>query len=313
MLFLGLLVSVAEGRWIRYASAEALAQVPLRTGATAPDAAIGGAGGRHFLWKVEAGTASAYLLGSLHFGSPELYPLPEPVTAAYAESSALVVEANIQGLRDAAAMAPLLAAGLYQDGSTLQDHLPPDLWQRLGVAADELGIPAALLAVQRPWLASFTLTALALQRAGFSEDLGLDLHFMNVANGHKPILELESVEGQFALLQNLPDGDQVDMLRQALDELEQGPAYFRSMLQAWERGDTAAMQQLMTEGLEQGATQERLYQRLVTQRNASMADRLATLLEQGGTYFVVVGAGHLVGPESVVDLLEARGYRVRRF
>ena len=54
---------------------------------------------------------------------------------------------------------------------------------------------------------------------------------------------------------------------------------------------------------------------LFGQRDQDMADKLADLLEKDDevTYFVVIGAGHLVKAGTVRDQLENKGYVVERF
>ncbi|MCX7676523.1 MAG: TraB/GumN family protein, partial [Alteraurantiacibacter sp.] len=55
-----------------------------------------------------------------------------------------------------------------------------------------------------------------------------------------------------------------------------------------------------------------LYDRLLIQRNANWVRWIERRLEQPGTVFVAVGAGHLAGPGSVQDQLQERGHVVSR-
>ena len=55
-----------------------------------------------------------------------------------------------------------------------------------------------------------------------------------------------------------------------------------------------------------------LYERLLTSRNANWAGWIENRLEQPGTVFIAVGAGHLAGAGSVQEQLEDRGLEVRR-
>jgi hypothetical protein len=43
-----------------------------------------------------------------------------------------------------------------------------------------------------------------------------------------------------------------------------------------------------------------------------MAQALGKMLAQPRTWFVVVGAGHVVGPEGLVALLEQQGHQARQ-
>jgi hypothetical protein len=55
-----------------------------------------------------------------------------------------------------------------------------------------------------------------------------------------------------------------------------------------------------------------LYRPLTEDRNRAWVEQLDDLLDDRDDYLVVVGALHLVGRNSVVDLLRQRGYTVTR-
>lgn len=286
------------------------------TGTAAPAAAPAPAatGGKHFLWRVEGKQGSAWLLGSLHFGTPALYPLPAPVTAAYEGSSALVVEADILSGKGQSALLEVAQQGSYLDGTTLRDHLQPATWNALERFTRRHQLPTELIALQRPWLAALTVLGVALRGAGFDETLGIDRHFLQQARGRKPILELESVGGQMQLFADFSEAEQEEMLRQSLAEGDEGTDYFRRLISAWRQGDTLTVERLVREDFtDDGALGEAMKERLFTARNISMSDSIQALLEKGGgPYFVVIGAGHLVGEDSVVARLRQRGYTVTR-
>lgn len=267
---------------------------------------------RHFLWRVEGDGGHAWLLGSLHYGHPDLYPLPTVIEEAFDTSGALVVEANVRDADPAEMLALLSEQGVYNDGSTLRDHLAPEAWDRLEAVLGELGLPPEIILHQRPWLASLTVTALALKRAGLDESLGIDRHFLERAGSGKPILELESVRGQIRLLQELTEADQERMLEQTLADLDAVQPYFTALADAWTRGDAEALRLLTLEQMAREPGGKALQERLFTERNAAMAGRVTELLRQGGSYFVVVGAGHLVGSNGIVARLQRQGYRVRQ-
>lgn len=275
---------------------------------SAPAAAVDQ--GKHFIWTATAGKGTLHLLGSIHFGAPEIYPLPAVITAAYDGAEALVVEANILA-SDPAQMAQLLAGkAFYRDGSTLQQHLGAATWRRLGEVAATLNLPLEMLNQQKPWFVSMTLSALALNRFGYSEELGIDRHFLNRAQGRKKIIELESIEGQLSLFERLTEAEQVAMLEETLRELDDGKAFFERMLRAWKRGDAAGIQALFDEAVVRGPEAERLNQLMIIERNRTMTAILERLASQGGRYFVVVGAGHLSGDEGIIAQLKRHGYQV---
>lgn len=266
--------------------------------------------GKHFLWRAEVGLGSVYLLGSIHFGTPEMYPLPEVITSAFNQADTLVVEANVLNI-DPAQMAQLVAdKAMYRDGSSLQQHVSAKTWRGLTKATASLGLPVELLGPQKPWFASMTLTALALNKIGFREDLGIDQHFLQAASGKKKIVELESLAWQLGLFEQLSEREQVIMLEETLRELDQGKEFFGRMLNAWQAGSVSGLNDLFEEGLSKDAASEHLNELIMIGRNKSMTAKIEKMAKQGGRYFVVVGAGHLVGDESIVALLKKWGYQV---
>ena len=53
-----------------------------------------------------------------------------------------------------------------------------------------------------------------------------------------------------------------------------------------------------------------LYKRLITERNARWADQLRRRLKGRGVVIVIVGMGHLIGPQGVPARLRAMGVAV---
>src|SRR3546814_6314826 len=81
------------------------------------------------------------------------------------------------------------------------------------------------------------------------------------------------------------------------------------MVGVWAKGDRDGLAVAMNESL--AATPE-LAKTLLWDRNARWADKLKARMDQPGTVFVAVGAGHLAGQRSVQDYLEERGLTVKR-
>ena len=267
----------------------------------------------NLLWKAAAAGSTLYFMGSIHFGTPEMYPLSSAVMQAFTQADVLVVEADVLAA-DPQQLAGIVAdKAMYQDGSSLQGTLPAGLWRRLADVTAGMGVPASLLKQQKPWFASMTLTALALRQSGFNEELGVDYHFLKLAKQQrKRVIELESVEQQLDLFDRFSQQEQIVMLEQTLDDIARGPQFLRQMLAAWKTGDETRLDDLLNEEYRTAKTAQRLYRILIVDRNTLMADKIAAMMQRGGTYFVVVGAGHLVGKESVVNLLRRKGYQLEK-
>src|ERR1017187_8315653 len=73
---------------------------------------------RGLLWKATAGTTTVYLAGSLHFGSPDMYPLPQEMESAFQQSSVLVVEVDVSAMSPTRAMSLMATSGTYPPGDS---------------------------------------------------------------------------------------------------------------------------------------------------------------------------------------------------
>jgi hypothetical protein len=265
---------------------------------------------QHVLWSVQGRHNTVYLLGSIHVLRPEDAGLPGVAEAAYRDAERLVMEIDMD---DAANSDPLALAGQMQsmallpEGTTLRGVLGPD-YATIAARAREAGLDLVLLDRFAPWFVATTLMQLELAKRGFSPDLGVEQVIAGRAVAdHKPIEGLETAEQQFAMLGGLPLPLQKRFLRMTLDESADFDKEIRELVAAWQAGDTAKLAEVLGAEFEEFPE---LYRPLTEDRNRAWAPKIAALLDDDDDYLVVVGALHLVGPNSVVDLLRQRGYRV---
>ena len=266
-----------------------------------------------FLWEAEGENGKAYLLGSIHLAKPELYPLPQPIEDAFSESDSLVVEINLNEGDEAAMAAKMLTAGVYGDGRKLTEELSDETSALFRGYLEERGLPLPMFDALRPWMAALTVSISEMQRLGFDPELGIDKHFLDQAKSNgKPVLQLETADYQIELLSGFDEELQEKFLLYTLRDVERTGEMIDTIMAAWSDGDTSRMEELLLEsGLDDPGGQA-IYQKMYLDRNHAMADKIRGMLEAGGTYFVVVGAGHLIGEEGIVELLGA-DYAVRQF
>jgi uncharacterized protein YbaP (TraB family) len=81
---------------------------------------------------------------------------------------------------------------------------------------------------------------------------------------------------------------------------------------AWATGDTKTVESILTNSATEDATIARIHERLLDERNPKMVLNIEGYLSSGGSYFVIVGAGHLVGKRGIVELLKTAGYVVEQ-
>jgi len=253
-----------------------------------------------------------YLLGSVHMGKADFYPLREQITHAFDNADALVVEVDLNAVEPDHLSQWIAAHGIYPAGESLRDHLRPETWKRLEAYLKNQHIDPALINAQKPGLAITTLGVLQMQSIGYSSELGIDGYFLERAQErHKPVLELETLEQQLTLLSELPNADA--LVRQTLDEAEPLPELMEQLSGAWKAGDSARLEQLLLEDdLRQDPQYQPAFEQLYTQRNLAMTARIEQWRQSGKRYFVVVGAAHLLGEGGIVELLKKHGIKVEQ-
>ncbi|HXN46250.1 MAG TPA: TraB/GumN family protein [Bryobacteraceae bacterium] len=274
-----------------------------------PTASTGASRTRGLLWKATSGTTTVYLAGSLHFGSPDMYPLPPEMESAFRASSVLVVEVDVSAMSPTRAMSLMATSGTYPPGDSLWNHVSERTRSALPAFAAQYGLSADMLARLRPWAVDFMLSSQMMQQAGMRPDLGIDMHFLGLAKGSKRTEALETVDEQISALANIPDRENAHALEEAVTKPERAAQVLRNLRAAWISGDTAALDALMAEEFKDAPESRR---RLLDDRNVRMTAGVEGYLKGGETVFVVVGGAHLIGKGGVVSRLAAKGYTVKR-
>jgi uncharacterized protein YbaP (TraB family) len=261
------------------------------------------------LWEVKSPTRTMYLFGSIHLAKADFYPLPEKVEAAYTQADTLVVEADIT---DTIASKNALALMRFTAPDNLQKHLSKTTWKLLKTAAGENVEQFELF---KPAVVAVGLSMASMAQQGYEPQYGIDLHFIERASfDKKKLVELESLAFQAGVLGGLNDADGDALLRQTLTDFANGTAMkeAQQMIAAWKAGDAAALAKSFTDASKKDAGTKKLMKRLLDERNIGMAKKITRLLADESKAFVVVGAGHLTGANSIIDLLNKQGLQVRQ-
>lgn len=271
-------------------------------------------GSRGFLWKTEHGDNTVYLLGSIHVASEAMYPLREEISDAFFSSDYLVLEVDISKIDENESNELVMVLGTYQDGTTLPDHISPELYEKLGDVLLSIGIEHDALDMFKPWAISTTLQSLMFASAGFESAIGIDMALMSAAlELGMPILQLETMEEQLELFSDLSPEAQAAMLEETIDEFDTIADVIRDYEEMWITGDEEMLLEIT---LLEGETEEQQawIEKLLDERNINMVEQIDQYLQDddGTTYFVVVGGAHMLGEMGIIQLLEEKGYIVTR-
>ena len=259
-------------------------------------------------WHVSGEDSEIWLLGSIHYLRQQDYPLPPLIDDLYRQADTLVMELDLDDLDLQAMQSSFMKAGMLSASMTLQTVLGAETYRLTETRAADLGLPLIMLQHLEPWLVALTLMDLGMSRLGYQADQGIEQYLLrrSLADG-KEILGLESLADQIGIFDTLSWADQEALLLQTLTDLQAPDAEMAGLLNAWRSGSLNELANELSADFDEFPE---LGAALIGERNKRWAVRLEELLEGNGRYLVVVGALHLVGENSVIELLSARGHDI---
>ncbi len=268
-------------------------------------AAVRADGALHSLWELHGKRNTVYLMGSIHVLRPSDYPLAPAMLEAYGNSKALVMEVNLEAISTAEVRTAMLASAMLPDNKTLPEVLGKQRYARAETLAHEVGVDLAMFDQFAPWFAAEAISQLQLSQLGYQTEAGVEMFFIERArNDGKTVTGLETVHDQIALFESMSLETQADYLISSLEQAHELPAEVDSMVRAWRNGDAQWFNRQLQSEL---GSDTRLYRAVLGSRNRKWVPKIEALLNDDKNYLVIVGTGHLVGPDSVIDLLAKDG------
>ena len=265
---------------------------------------------KSFVWKAVGKGTVVYLAGSIHMLAPDAYPLNPAFERAFTDSDLLVEEVNLADMMGPEVQMQTLMRGMLPPGQTLDKVLAPATLALLNKAATDVGAPMEALHRLKPWMIALTLEGLELQKAGFDPQLGLDMHFYDLAHkSGKTVQGLETVEFQISRFDDMTFEQQDRLLSESLKEMNTEKASVTKLTDAWKLGDASAVERIVLADLKADPF---LYQRLLVERNKNWLPQIEALFARKSRALVLVGAAHLVGPDGLVAMLKTKGYTVEQ-
>ncbi|HVK87849.1 MAG TPA: TraB/GumN family protein [Kofleriaceae bacterium] len=256
---------------------------------------------RPLLWSIEKDGKTTYAFGTIHVGVDAEERLPPSVWAKLDAAPAFAMETDLSD--------PSIMKSLQCMQCSLRTDLGAEYYAKL---ENLLGAPIVeRIDGMKPMVAA---TMLAMR--GLPSTSQMDSHLLARAQEHKArVVYLEPASHQAAMLEKHMN---IKALRMMLDEPDKMLESTKRLLAAYLAGDDAQMFAISAEGKAQALAHgysEKEYDEsqedMIYKRNASWIEPIEKLHAEGGA-FVAVGALHLVGPRSVLDLLAKKGYKVTR-
>lgn len=257
---------------------------------------------RPALFVARDGDTTIWLFGTVHLLPAGVAWETPRINAAIASADQLVAE--LPALPPDAAAKAFLKWGRAPGLPPILARVPAAQQPALKALADRTGTPLAQLDGLKTWAAALMLGARAAALSGADAEHGAE-SVIGARFATRPRLGLETLDAQFALFDALAEADQQRLLAGAL----KGNADYTATLTAWRNGDMAALARIIDAPL---AASPAMRETLLTRRNARWAAWLANRMRAPGRVFVAVGAGHLAGPDSVIERLRSAGVQVSR-
>jgi uncharacterized protein YbaP (TraB family) len=259
----------------------------------------------HTLWELRGKHNVVYVLGSIHTLRASDYPLAPAVLDAYRDSRALLMEINLEEIDSADLQSEMLASAMLPEGKSLPEIMGPASYAHAESLAHEVGVELSTFDQFAPWFAAEAISQLQLMQLGFQPQSGVEMYFMERARSDgKSVGGLETAHEQIALFEGMSMATQTQYLLSSLEQAHELPKQVDDMVHAWQRGDTSWFEAEIKSDLGRDPA---LYQSFLVARNRKWLARIEGLLNDDKNYLVIVGTAHLVGRDSVIDLLKRDG------
>lgn len=259
------------------------------------------------MWKVSDPDTILYLFGTVHVLPKDVAWRTPRFEQAVAGADELVLEIADQD--DKAALAATYARMAVSPGlPPVSDRVPAEARPKLAALIGKGGLTAAQLDAMETWAVAITLGASLYGEIGATPEQGVE-NQLRQSFASKPVSGLETTAQQLGYFDAMPEATQRTLLVSILEDAADAKTDFAKMVAAWSSGDTAAIARTFDTELK---NVPEIADVLIDRRNANWVTWLKARMDKPGTALVAVGAGHLAGKGSVVDLLKRQGLKVQR-
>ncbi len=266
------------------------------------------------LWEIEGTGNRIRLLGSVHFLRAADHPLPSAMLDAYREADVIVMEVALDAINLTDVLRVQQELAIDPRGRSLSDIIGARAYRNAQSQASAIDISLEMLQPFEPWFAALQITQLRIMQLGFDGSYGVEMTMTRKANADgKPIVGLETLTQQLRMLDTLSAPAQKRFLMETLEEAGEIGDGLDKIVNAWKHGDIATLENLLLEGLDgQPEVQPEVYEQVLVQRNRRWTKQIIGMTNDSKDYLIIVGALHLIGADSVQNMLGDAGIRTRQ-
>jgi uncharacterized protein len=260
------------------------------------------------LWVVKDADTTIYLFGTIHALRPNINWFKGSIKTAFDASSEAVFELIDDD--DPANVGKIMEKAKDPDGPPLSKKLGAGKTEAYIKVMGDLGIPYQGFEEFEPWFVSMTASVLPIMKAGYDANSGVDKVLETAAKkAGKKLVGLETMLQQVNFFDSMPEDQQIILLNEAVKEIPNAVTSIDKMVDTWVKGRPDLLAVEMNKGM---ASTPGLEKVLLTDRNRNWAEWIDTRMDQPGTVFIAVGAGHLAGSNSVQTFLAERKFKAKR-
>ncbi len=263
------------------------------------------------MWTLTDDDTTIHMFGTVHLLRPELEWRSDTLDQALAAADTIVFEVDMKSPEAQRAIATdFLQRGMFDDGRTLKEVLGDEDEAVISAAFDSIGVPIDAMNTFEPWMASVNLGVMKLVNDGYDPNSGVESVIEAEAiEAGKSFGYLEQISQQTDAFDLLPEEEQISMLYETALLLDESPQMLDLLVDEWADGDIEGIANLVANPDGYGFT-DAAYQALLVTRNEAWVPQIEAMLDEPGSVFIAVGAGHLAGPDSVVTMLRDKGYEI---
>lgn len=273
-----------------------------------------------FLSRIEYGENAAYIIGSMHLGRPDWFPLAPMVQEAKSRSDIFAFEVDF-GLMDETEVADhMMQFAVLPDNQTLKDFLPDDVFNHFYAMIETFpNITFEMLERFTPAFASYFIALVeAMPLMGVETDYSVDMHIMDFAkDNNKPVIGLNDIFREFDLTFDWPKEVQISALAEFADfETFAEEVSEMGLADAYDAQDAEWIYREailpLRESAEESVYGQFMFDSILLERCVIFAEEIERLLretEEPTTFFITIGAAHVLFGY-IFDMLQDNGLEV---
>lgn len=264
------------------------------------------------------GGADLYVMGTVHLGPSSGWNFSPEIERGLRDADGFVMEIDLTQVDEASVGSTLASLVVLPVGTRLGDVVSPETAKLLlenEPLLARMGLPPMARDRFKPWYLAMSLVELAVRDTSYSLERSAESSVL-ARRGSRPLVGLETFEGQLSMLDSLSPALQDAMLRDTLGRIDDTLAEMDRLVRAWEVADRDVLREIANQGVDELPDLAEFYEILLAKRNREWIEQLdriaADPMRADTMVFVAVGALHLVGESGLPTLFREAGYDVTR-